>query len=48
MAYLTGVTEGPKSHATLQYGPRSGDHVELNSDLSYGVCLHGPEILPIP
>lgn len=43
MAYLTGVTKGPKSYATLQCGPRSGDHVLLNSDLSYGV--HGPEML---
>jgi hypothetical protein len=40
MVYLTGITKGPKSYATLQCGPRSDDHVLLNSDLLYGV--HGP------
>jgi len=35
MVYLTGLTKGPKSYATMQCGPRSGDHVLLNSDLSY-------------
>ncbi len=43
MVYLTGLTNGPKSYATLRCGPRSDDHVLLNSDLSYGV--HGSEML---
>jgi hypothetical protein len=46
MVYLTGITKEPKSYATLQCGPRSGDHVLLNSDLLYGE--HGPEMLLIP
>jgi hypothetical protein len=45
MVYLTGITKVPKSYVTLQCGPRSDDHVLLNSDLSYGV--HGPEMLLI-
>ncbi|KAN0121216.1 hypothetical protein V8E52_003804 [Russula decolorans] len=35
MVYLTGITKRPKSYATVQCGPRSDDHVLLNSDLSY-------------
>ena len=46
MAYLTGITKGPKSYNTMQCGPRSDDHFFLNSDLSYGV--HGLAMLPIP
>ncbi|KAF8498665.1 hypothetical protein F5888DRAFT_1944450 [Russula emetica] len=35
MVHLTGITAGPKSYVTLQCGPRSGDHIVLNSDLAY-------------
>ncbi len=37
MVYLTGLTTGPKSYATLQCGPGPDDHVLPASDLVYGV-----------
>ena len=37
MVYLTGLTTGPKSYATLQCGPGPDDHVLPPSDLVYGV-----------
>jgi hypothetical protein len=37
MAALTGLTEGNKAYTSVQCGTGPDDHVELNSDLVYGM-----------
>jgi hypothetical protein len=37
IAKLDTAAPGPKSYATLQCGPGPNDHIELNSDLLYGI-----------
>jgi hypothetical protein len=34
---LEGLTKSPKAYTSVQCGPGLDDHVELNSDLVYGV-----------
>ncbi|KAF7770587.1 hypothetical protein Agabi119p4_6561 [Agaricus bisporus var. burnettii] len=33
------LTKGPKTYTSVQYGPGSNDHIELNSDLVYSAAL---------
>ncbi|KAL0953502.1 hypothetical protein HGRIS_004728 [Hohenbuehelia grisea] len=35
LAYLEGLTKGPRAYTSVQCGPGVNDHVELNSDLVY-------------
>ncbi|ETW79066.1 hypothetical protein HETIRDRAFT_323246 [Heterobasidion irregulare TC 32-1] len=35
LAFLEGLTKGPKAYSSVQCGPNSDDHIELNSDLLY-------------
>lgn len=33
---LKGLLKSPKAYTSVQYGPGSDDHIELNSDLVFG------------
>lgn len=45
MTPLTGLTQGPKRYTTVQCGKGPNDHVELNSDLVYGISSPTPNFL---